>query len=150
VPHPFREPLQFIVMSVMSVISGTFPDTYGVFYVTINSWRVRDRHVIVMLVVVGKMAYVRDFLPGMTDMTLMTVLYGLILDRERISTSYALALQLNPTNPTHRARSPVPMRSLRPLAASGLSNLPDYLTPLPDDGPPFSSGLYGASSGQQS
>jgi hypothetical protein len=24
----------------MSVISGAFPDTYGVFYVTINSWRV--------------------------------------------------------------------------------------------------------------
>jgi hypothetical protein len=31
-----------------------------------------------MLIVVGKMAYVRDFLPGMT---VMTVLYGLILDR---------------------------------------------------------------------
>ncbi len=25
----------------MSVMSGTFPDTYGVSYVTINSWRVR-------------------------------------------------------------------------------------------------------------
>jgi hypothetical protein len=33
-----------------------------------------------MLIVIGKMAYVRDFLPGMTVMTLMTVLYGLILD----------------------------------------------------------------------
>ena len=44
--HPFREPLQFIVIAVMSVISGTFPDTYGVFYMTINSWRVRgpSRH----------------------------------------------------------------------------------------------------------
>src|SRR5918997_3597566 len=43
---PFREPLQFIVIAVMSVMSGTFPDTYGVFYVTINSWRVRrpSRH----------------------------------------------------------------------------------------------------------
>ena len=39
--HPFREPLQLIVIAVMSVISGTFPDTNGVFYVTINSWRVR-------------------------------------------------------------------------------------------------------------
>ncbi len=39
------------------------------------------------------------------------------------------------------------MRSLRPLAASGLSNLSNNLTPLPDDGPPLSSGLYGASSG---
>jgi hypothetical protein len=30
----------------MSVMSGTFPDTYGVFYVMINSWRVRgpSRH----------------------------------------------------------------------------------------------------------
>jgi hypothetical protein len=32
-----------------------------------------------MLLVIGKMAYVRDFIPGMTVMTLMTVLYGLIL-----------------------------------------------------------------------
>jgi hypothetical protein len=41
------------------------------------------------------------------------------------------------------------MRSLRQLAASGLSNLLDNPTPLPDDGLPFSSGLYGASSGYQ-
>ena len=40
-----------------------------------------DRHAIVMLIVVGKMAYVRDFLPGMTVVTLMTLIYGLILDR---------------------------------------------------------------------
>jgi hypothetical protein len=41
------------------------------------------------------------------------------------------------------------MRALRPLAASGLSNLPDNPTPPPDerDGP--SSGLSRASSGQQ-
>jgi hypothetical protein len=39
------------------------------------------------------------------------------------------------------------MRSLRPLAVSGLSNLPDNPTPLPDDGPPLSSGLSRASSG---
>jgi hypothetical protein len=46
VAHPFREPLQFIVIAVMSVMGGTFPDTNGVFYVTINSWRVRgpSRH----------------------------------------------------------------------------------------------------------
>ena len=43
---PFREPLQFIVITVMSVMSGTFPDTYGVFYMTVNRWRVRgpSRH----------------------------------------------------------------------------------------------------------
>ena len=32
----------------MSVMSGTFPDTYGVFYVTVNRWRIqgpsRHRH----------------------------------------------------------------------------------------------------------
>jgi hypothetical protein len=33
---PFREPLQFIVIAVMSVMSGTFPDTYGVFHMTVN------------------------------------------------------------------------------------------------------------------
>ena len=32
----FREPLQFIVMSVMVVISGTFSDTYGILYMTID------------------------------------------------------------------------------------------------------------------
>jgi hypothetical protein len=36
--YPFREPLQFIVMSVMS---GTFPDTYGIFYMTMNCWCIR-------------------------------------------------------------------------------------------------------------
>ena len=40
--HPLREPLQFIVISVMSVMDGTFPDTYGVLYVTIICWRVRE------------------------------------------------------------------------------------------------------------
>jgi hypothetical protein len=42
-----------------------------------------DRHVIV----IERKAYLSDFLATVTAMTLMTVLYGLILDRERISTS---------------------------------------------------------------
>jgi hypothetical protein len=29
VAHPFRVPLQFIVIAVMSVMSGTFPNIYG-------------------------------------------------------------------------------------------------------------------------
>ena len=41
------------------------------------------------------------------------------------------------------------MRSLRLLAASGLSNFPDNPTTPPDDGPPLSSGLSRAPSGQQ-
>src|SRR3954451_16784399 len=52
-----------------------------------------------------------------------------------------LPFQLNPKNPTRRASSPVPMRSLRQPAASGLSNPLHSPTPLPDDGPPLSSGL---------
>jgi hypothetical protein len=41
------------------------------------------------------------------------------------------------------------MRSLRSLAASGLSNLPDNLTLLPDEKDGRSSGLSRAPSGQQ-
>jgi hypothetical protein len=41
------------------------------------------------------------------------------------------------------------MRLFNLRLASGLSNLPDNPTPPPDDGPPLSSGLYIASSGQQ-
>jgi hypothetical protein len=44
IPKPFliefitrsREPLQFIVITVMSVMSDTFTDTYGVFCMTVN------------------------------------------------------------------------------------------------------------------
>jgi hypothetical protein len=36
VSHPIREPLQFIVIAVMSVMSGTFPFTYGLFYMMGN------------------------------------------------------------------------------------------------------------------
>jgi hypothetical protein len=46
--HPFSKPLQFIVIAVMSVMRGPFPDTYRVFYMTVNRWRVwlpsRHRH----------------------------------------------------------------------------------------------------------
>src|SRR4051812_24961824 len=43
---PFREPPRFIVIAVMSVMSGTFPHTYGLFCLTSNYWRVRgpSRH----------------------------------------------------------------------------------------------------------
>ena len=100
-----------------------------------------DRHVIVTVTVIEGKVYVSDFLATVTAMTLMTVLYGLILDGGRPSTSQTLSpLQPNLTNPTHRVRSPLPMRSSRQLAASGLSNLPDNPTLLPDDGPPLSSG----------
>jgi hypothetical protein len=34
--HPFRESLRFIVITVISVMSGTFPDTYGILYMTMD------------------------------------------------------------------------------------------------------------------
>ena len=46
-----------------------------------------DRHVIVMVSVTEETPYLSGLLAGVTVMTLMTVIYGLILDRECISTS---------------------------------------------------------------
>jgi hypothetical protein len=46
-----------------------------------------DRHVIVMVSVTEETPYLSDFLATVTAMTLMTVIYGLILDRGCISTS---------------------------------------------------------------
>jgi hypothetical protein len=84
---PFREPLQFIVIAVMGVMSGTFPDTNGVFYVTVNRWCIRgpsrhrhgERH--------GETPYLSGLLAVVTEMTLMTMIYGLILDSGGASTS---------------------------------------------------------------
>jgi hypothetical protein len=47
-----REPLQIIVITVISVIDGTFSDTYGILYMTMDHWVFGDRHVIVMLTVI--------------------------------------------------------------------------------------------------
>jgi hypothetical protein len=71
----------------MSVISGTFPDTYRV-----STWRwipgvFGDRHVIVMVSVTEETPYLSGFLATVTVMTLMTVIYGLILDRGCAATS---------------------------------------------------------------
>jgi hypothetical protein len=46
-----------------------------------------DRHVIVIVSVTEETPYLSGLLAGVTVMTLMTVLYGLILDRGCISTS---------------------------------------------------------------
>jgi len=40
-----------------------------------------DRHVIVTVTVIERKAWVSDFLATVTAMTLMTLIYGLILDR---------------------------------------------------------------------
>jgi hypothetical protein len=46
-----------------------------------------DRHIIVMVSVIERMAYLSSFLLSMTVMTLMTVLCGLILGRAYASSS---------------------------------------------------------------
>jgi hypothetical protein len=46
-----------------------------------------DRHVIVTVTVIEGTAYLSGLLAGVTVMTLMTLMYGLILDRGRTSTS---------------------------------------------------------------
>jgi hypothetical protein len=48
--------------------------------VTVNSWRVRYRHVIVMVSVTEETPYLSGLLATVTVMTLMTLIYGLILD----------------------------------------------------------------------
>jgi hypothetical protein len=110
-PTPFREPLQFIVIAVMSVIRGTFPDTYGVFYVTINSWRVRgpsrhrhdERHRRNALP--KRLTRYRDG-DDAHDADIRAY------SRQRVHLYFlgSLTPQPDPTNPTRRARSPLPMR----------------------------------------
>jgi hypothetical protein len=137
--HPFREPLRFIVIAVMSVMGGTFPFTYRVFYDTINRWRVRGpshhrhdyRHRRNALP--ERLSRYRDGHDAHDGLLRAHSRQGM----RRYFVGSLLSCQPNPTNPTHGTRSPVPMRSLRPLAASGLSNLPDNPTLLSDekDGP---------------
>jgi hypothetical protein len=117
---PFREPLQFIVMSVMSVMRGTFPYTYGVVCMTVNRWCVRGpschRH--------GE-RHRRNALPkqlprsGDGDDAHDGPLRAYSRQRVSLYLLGAYPFHPDPTNPTHRARSPIPMRSLRSLAASG-------------------------------
>jgi hypothetical protein len=78
---PFRGPLRFIVIAVMSVMRGTFLDTYGVSARRSIPDVSGGRHAIVMVSVTEETPYLSGFLTGVTAMTLMTVISGLILDR---------------------------------------------------------------------
>jgi hypothetical protein len=50
--HSFREPLQIIVITVISLMSSTFSDTYGNLYMTMDRSVFGDRHVFVMFTVI--------------------------------------------------------------------------------------------------
>jgi hypothetical protein len=59
----------------------------------------------VMVSVTEETPDLSGFLAGVTVMTLMTLIYGLILDRGTSLLARPLLLQPNPTYPTHRTRS---------------------------------------------
>jgi hypothetical protein len=59
-----------------------------------------------MLIVIGKMAYVRDFISSMTVMTLMTLIYGLIL--EEGMRRYFVGYPFNLTRRTRRTEQVAP------------------------------------------
>jgi hypothetical protein len=72
-----RKAVQIIVMTVTVVTLPIFIELLRDAACTLS----RDRHVIVMVSVTEETPYLSGFLAGVTVMTLMTALYGLILDR---------------------------------------------------------------------
>ena len=65
----------------MSVMSATFPHSYGVSTCRAIAGVCGDRHVIVMVSVTEETPYLSGFLATVTEMTLMTVLCRGFLDR---------------------------------------------------------------------
>jgi hypothetical protein len=78
-----RKAVQIIVMSVTIVTLAVFIGLLRDAASTFSGYR----HVIVTVTVTEETPYLSSLLAPMTEMTLMTVIYGLILDRGRISTS---------------------------------------------------------------
>jgi hypothetical protein len=66
-----------------------------------------DRHVIVMVSVTEETPYLSSFLAGVTVMTLMALIYGLILD-EGIRRYFVGYYPFNLTRRTRRAEQGVP------------------------------------------
>ncbi len=75
-----RKAVQIIVITVTVVTLPVFIELLRDAAYTLS----RDRHVIVTVIVTEEMPYLSGFL---ATVTAMTVPYGLILERERISTS---------------------------------------------------------------
>jgi hypothetical protein len=50
--HPLSEPLQIIVITVISLMSSTFSDTLGFLYMTMDRSVFGGRHVFVMFTVI--------------------------------------------------------------------------------------------------
>ena len=78
-----RKPVQFIVMTVTVVTLPVFIELLRDAAYALP----RDRRFIVTVTVTEETPYLSGFLTGVTVMTLMTVLCGLILDRGCASTS---------------------------------------------------------------
>jgi hypothetical protein len=78
-----RKAVQIIVMTVIVVTLPVFIELLRDAACTLS----RDRHVIVTVTVTEETPYLSGLLVVVTVMTLMTMIYGLILDRGCISTS---------------------------------------------------------------
>jgi hypothetical protein len=61
----------------------------------------------------------------------------------------SLTLSTYPDEPDAKSKEPRTYAIFEATSDVGFVEPPHNPTPLPDDGPPLSSGLYGASSGQQ-
>ena len=72
-----RKPVQIIVMSVTVVTLPVFIELLRDAACTLS----RDRHVIVTVIVTEETPDLSGLLAGVTAMTLMTMMYGLILDK---------------------------------------------------------------------
>jgi hypothetical protein len=78
-----RKAVQIIVMSVTIDMIAVFIGLLREAAYTLS----RHRHVIAMVSVSEETSYLSGFRAGVTAMTLMTLIYGLILDRGCASTS---------------------------------------------------------------
>jgi len=78
-----RKPVQIIVMSVTVVTLAVFIELLREAAYTLS----RDRHVIVTVIVSEETPYLSGLLADLTVMTFMTMIYGLIPNRGRTSTS---------------------------------------------------------------
>jgi hypothetical protein len=74
---------------------------------TVDCWSVRDRHAIVTVTVTEETPYLSGLLAGVTAMTLMTLIYGLILNRGA-PLLRRLSYPVNLTRRTRRAEQGVP------------------------------------------
>src|SRR5215210_7131769 len=99
-----RKPVQIIVMSVTVVTLPVFIELLRDAAYTLS----RDRHVIVTVIVTEETPHLSGLLATVTVMTLMTLIYGLILDRGCAPLLRRLSYCFNLIRRTRRAEQVAP------------------------------------------